>query len=360
MTAHLDNHTVPSWDLFRKFTIEKRIAFFALDRHPVHILYARQFTRTFLDELYILTNKIRLIAKTNHGKSWLSTLLENRRVMLYFAQPSTRTFLSFATACETMGMRFYDVRSLETSSEMKGETFEDTIRTFSSYFDLVILRHATPNYAEHAAIVLNRSRRPIPLINAGSSKDEHPTQALLDIFTLRKSFEKLGGLSRKTVMLVGDLKRGRTVRSLAVLLAQFAPIHIIFCAPKELAIDDEIIAFLKDHNVTCTQTTDFEANLPKTDAVYMTRTQSEYTDAKSLASSSKAYHTAAYTLTQKHLNHLKPNSIIMHPLPRKNEIAREIDNDPRAMYWRQVRNGMWTRCALIAKIFNIEKKILDH
>ncbi len=343
----------PPWEKFSRYSLEERLPYFSRkDKQPFHVLYARQFTRVFLDEIYILTNKIRLIAKTQYGKKWLSGLLSNHRVMLYFAQPSTRTFLSFATACDIMGMRFYDVRSLETSSEMKGETFEDTVRTFSSYFDLLILRHNKADYAERAAVVLSRSRRPIPVISAGASKLEHPTQALLDIFTLRKSFEKLDGLEGKTILFVGDLRRGRTVRSLVVLLTQFKDVKLIFCAPAAHNISTELKTFLTAAKLTFTETDDFSGQLSAADAIYMTRLQDEYDDHKTAPT------TLSYRLTPALLPRLKPASVIMHPLPRRDEIAVDIDNDPRAMYWRQVRNGMWTRCALLAKLFELEEKIL--
>lgn len=357
------NQRLIDWEQFSSLSLEKRMEFFFDRSNNFCALFAQQFSRSFLDRLYLLTNKTRLIAKTKEGKHWLMRLLSHHRAMLYFIQPSTRTFLSFSAACEVLGMRCTDVRSVETSSEIKGETFEDTIRTFSSYFDLVIIRHPQPGYAEKAAFVLQSSRRPIPLINAGSSDDQHPTQALLDIFTLRKSFSNAGGLEGKTIMMVGDLKRGRTVRSLCYLLTLFQDVNIIFASPQSFRIKEDIKTFLKEKNVSFIESDDMVKHLKKIDAIYMTRIQDEYDEKKILPSgemSPSGDEFQHFKLRAEHLKLLKPESVILHPLPRRDEIEKSIDNDPRAIYWRQVRNGMWTRSALISTLFNVDKKIIER
>ena len=181
---------------------------------PFHVLATQQFGRQALDALGDLATCIRFLAKSKEGMTFLQSMLPHRRAMLYFTQPSTRTFLSFHSACEILGMRIGTVRDTATSSERKGETKDDSVRTFSSYFYCVIMRTQAGGLAERMAWVLSNSERPVPIINAGSGKDQHPTQALLDVYTLQRSFEKRGGIEEKTIVFVGDLLRGRTVRSL--------------------------------------------------------------------------------------------------------------------------------------------------
>ena len=349
----LDN--LPPWNEFEKLKTQEKTKYFAKNSRIFDILFSQQFDRDFLDHLYILTNKIRLIHKTNDGAHWLSGLLANKKAMLYFIQPSTRTFLSFSTACQTLGIKISDVRSQETSSELKGESFDDTIRAFSSYFDMIVMRHHEGGFAEKASYILNNTKRPIPIINAGAGKDQHPTQALLDIFTLRKSFSSVGGLKNKTIMMVGDLKRGRTVRSLCYLLSNFEGIKIIFSSPKSFKMSPDILKFLEKKNVEYLETEEFKEQLPHSDAVYMTRLQDEH----DTAGESKSFDHDKYTLNKDALKDLKHTAVILHPLPRRQEISPEVDDDPRAVYWRQVRNGMWTRVAILAYIFKVDQKILD-
>lgn len=345
-----------SWEAWQGLPESEKVKYLTVDGRIYDVLFSQQFNRALLDQLYVLTNKIRLISKTREGATWLSTLLVNKKALLYFIQPSTRTFLSFWSACTALGMQVADVRNQETSSEMKGESADDTLRTFSSYFDLIITRHPEKGYADRASYVLNRTRRPVPVINAGSGKDQHPTQALLDIFTLRRSFEPIGGLADKTIMMVGDLRRGRTVRSLCYLLSNFSNIKVIFCAPKAFAMEADIKEFLNRHKMEWRETEDFAGSLPEADAVYMTRLQDEH----DTGGESKGYQVDKYSLRVEHLKTMKPGAVILHPLPRRTEIEEAVDADPRAMYWRQVRNGMWTRTALIAHIFGVGPRILDR
>lgn len=344
-----------TFEQFQQISLPEKSQFFSNDGWLFDLVYSQQLSRQLLDELYVLTNKIRLISKTTEGSRWLGSLLSSKKAMLYFIQPSTRTFLSFQTACETLGMKVSDVRSTSTSSEVKGESFADTIRTFSSYFDLIVMRHPQAGCAEQASFVLNNTRRPIPVINAGSGKDEHPTQGLLDIFTLKKSFSSTGGLKNKTIMMVGDLKRGRTVRSLCQLLAQFEDIKIIFSSPKELEMNPDLYQFLDNAGVKYEVTNGFVDWVPLADAIYMTRIQDEWDE-----EGDKKIDVTEWHFKEEHLKLLKSNAVILHPLPRRLEIEESVDNDPRAMYWRQVRNGMWVRVALIAHIFRLNRKILDR
>ena len=177
-----------SWGDFRDLSLLERGPYFMKDGREQHVIIAQQFDRMRLDALGTLATKIRKIAKSREGMDFLGNLLSHKRAMLYFSQPSTRTFLSFYSAGKILGMKLGEVRDTSTSSEFKGESQEDSVRSFSSYFDLIIMRSKMGGLAERMAWVLSNSERPVPVINAGSGKDQHPTQALLDIYTLQRSF----------------------------------------------------------------------------------------------------------------------------------------------------------------------------
>ncbi|MBN1557493.1 MAG: aspartate carbamoyltransferase [Lentisphaerae bacterium] len=336
------------WDAFQALSLEDKGPQLQEDGRLFHILFAQQFDRASLDALGRLATRIRFIAKSKAGMTFLQGLLDHRRAMLYFTQPSTRTFLSFCAACEILGMKLGEVRDTSTSSEFKGESHEDSVRTFSSYFDLIIMRSHVGGLAERMAWVLSHSERPVPIVNAGSGRDQHPTQALLDIYTLQRSFEDRGGIDGKTVVFVGDLARGRTVRSLAVLLTRYEGVRQCFVAPPPLRIGDDVLAMLDAAGCEYEVTTEFKPMIPRADAIYMTRVQDEWDQVKG---ESADIDTSAYAFTAEDLERLPPRAVLMHPLPRRKEIAPEVDGDPRAVYWRQMRNGMWIRCALIAAIF---------
>ncbi len=344
-----------SWEEFYKTPLKNKIKYFEKNDRLFDMLFAQQLTPEIINTLFDTANKIRKIAKTKEGLDWLQTLLSHKKAILYFVQPSTRTFVSFQNACYILGMKVSELRSTSTSSELKGETPEDTIRTFSSYTDMIIMRHFEEGMAEKAAWMLNKTKRPISIVNGGSGKDQHPTQALLDLYTLNQSFIERGGINGKTIVMVGDLKRGRTVRSLSYLLKLYKGVKIIYVSPDYLRIDDEIKAFLKKHKIPFKETDNLEKSLPFADAVYMTRIQDEY----DINGESKDIDYSKFHLTKKHLKFLKKTAIIMHPLPRRQEIEVAVDDDPRAKYWRQERNGMWVRTALIAYLFGIEDKILN-
>jgi aspartate carbamoyltransferase catalytic subunit len=280
-------------------------------------------------------------------------MLSEKRAMLYFSQPSSRTFLSFYAACQIVGMKPAEVRDTSTSSEVKGESPEDSVRTFSSYFDMIIMRNPVGGFAERIAWLLSNTERPVPVLNAGSGKDQHPTQALLDIYTLTRSFEDRGGIEGKRIAFVGDLARGRTVRSLATLLTLYPGVKQYFVAPPSLQIGEDITQALEQAGMEFEITGDFEKVLPEVDAIYMTRIQDEW----DVGEESRSLDTTPFHLTADRMPFLKEDAIIMHPLPRRKEIAVEVDSDPRAMYWRQVRNGMWTRAALMLLVFERDHEI---
>jgi aspartate carbamoyltransferase catalytic subunit len=346
------------WEDFHSLALNAKAPYLARwggDGEPYHTLFAQQFDRPLLERLAALSNRIRFINKSREGSMYLKSLLAHKRAMLYFSQPSSRTFLSHLAACQILGITTGSVRDAATSSEFKGESHEDSIRTFSSYFDMIIMRSPEQGLAEKMAWELSNSDRPVPILNAGSGKDQHPTQALLDIYTLLRSFETKGGLDGRTVTFCGDLKRGRTVRSLSYLLTNFTGVKQIFVAPKELQVPGDVTDILKAKGVDFEISDDLQAATRVSDAVYMTRIQDEWDDA---SGESARIDTSRFKFGAAELALLKNDGIIMHPLPRRDEISTCCDNDPRAMYWRQMRNGMWIRSALIATTFGLEKEIL--
>jgi aspartate carbamoyltransferase catalytic subunit len=273
--------------------------------------------------------------------------------MLYFTQPSTRTFLSFSNACHILGIRTSEIRDPSTSSEVKGETFEDSIRTFSSYVDVIIMRTLGPGLAARAAKLMDSIERKVPIINAGSGRDQHPTQALLDIYTLQRSLEERGGISGKTIAMMGDLKRGRTVRSLSYLMKNYNDMRLIFISPDAFKMEDDIKEHLRAHNIAFTETTDLQAVLPKLDVIYVTRVQAEF----DTANESEGIDMSRFRIGPNELHRMRDDAVIMHPLPRGSELDECVDADPRAKYWRQERNGMWIRAALLLKIFGVADEV---
>ena len=320
-----------------------------------HVIDPRVFERQLLDELCALATRVRAIAKAPAGARFLQGLAPNRRAMLYFTQPSTRTFLSFNNACHILGMRTSEIRDPSTSSEVKGESFEDAIRTFSSYVDVIIMRSRHPGRAALAANLMDSIARPVPVINGGSGSDQHPTQALLDIYTLDRSFSEHGGIDGKVIGMMGDLKRGRTVRSLCMLMQNYRDVGLFFIAPNRFAMEDDIKSFLVANDIPFAETEDLPSVLPELDALYVTRMQSEW----DRDGESRQVDTERFRIGVEEMKLLKPRGIVMHPLPRGPEIDPAVDADPRAMYWRQERNGMWMRVAVLLKIFKLETRVRE-
>jgi aspartate carbamoyltransferase catalytic subunit len=346
-----------TWPDYQKLPLEQRAPCCQKSGKAWHTLIAQQFDRPQLENLCALATRIRRIAKTKEGTLFLGSLLAHQRAMLYFTQPSTRTFLSFYAACQMLGMKTGEVRDTSTSSEVKGETPEDSIRTFSSYFNMIIMRTPQAGFAERMAWYLSNTERPVPIINAGSGPDQHPTQALLDIYTLNRSFETRGGIDGKQIVFCGDLKRGRTVRSLSWLLTNYKDVRQHFVAPPQFQIEPDILAMLDSKGVKYDISYDFDASLRIADAIYMTRIQDEWDQTPG---ESSRVDISKYWITAEHLKIIKPEAAILHPLPRRKEISTDIDSDPRAMYWRQMRNGMWIRAALIANTFDCNGEIESY
>lgn len=304
---------------------------------------SQQYELSDLFYLCKLTDKIRKLSETKKGSNFLSSLLDDKRAMLYFNQPSTRTFLSFQNACYILGIKCSEIRDVKTSSFAKGETELDSVKTFSEYVDLIIMRHLEDNFINIISEELNNDIR---IINAGSGTDQHPTQALLDFYTIYKY-----GFNNKNIGFVGDLYRGRTVRSLALLLNKVGNLKLYFIAPNEFQIKDDILSKL---NVEYEIKEDFNEIIDKLDVIYMTRLQKEYGGIDS------ELNRDIYSINKNNLDKLKENAIIMHPLPRVDEISVEVDKSKKAKYWEQVKNGMWVRAALIAFMFEKDDFILKR
>lgn len=309
----------------------------------------QEFDRTFLEALCAATQGIRELCDKPDGKMVLNERFLGKKALLYFTQPSTRTYLSFTAACQNLGVDVLEVRNPETSSEVKGESKLDAVRTFASFAHVIVMREPEGGLACRAATLLDATPRPRPIVNAGSGKDEHPTQALTDIYTMWRSLKARAGIDGKTVALVGDLKRGRTVRSLARLMTRYHDMTLLLVSPERYRMETDVCTQLERHRdrVRYEIMDDLREAVRRADVVYMTRVQDEH-DA---AGEDSPESFAAFHFTPEHLALLKPEGVVMHPGPRRGELDPACDDDPRVKFWRQMRNGMWVRTALLACIF---------
>src|SRR5690349_10944346 len=258
-----------------------------------------------------------------------------------FYEPSTRTRLSFEAAMLRLGGQTMGTdNAREFSSAAKGETLEDTIRIVSGYADVIVVRHKEEGAAKRAASVSD-----VPIINAGDGPGQHPTQALLDLYTIRTELGRIDGVK---VAMVGDLANGRTVRSLAYLLSKFKDVGLWFVAPPQVAMRDDLKAHLDEHQVPWVETQDLESVLPEVDVVYQTRIQKERFTDPDVYNAVKG----VYRIDRSSLALMRKYAVLMHPLPRVDEIAPEVDDDPRAAYFRQARNGLHIRMALLDRILS--------
>ena len=259
-----------------------------------------------------------------------------------FFEPSTRTRLSFESAVRYLGGNIVGFASADTSSVRKGETLKDTILTVSNYSDLIVMRNPLDGSARYASEV-----SPVPIINAGDGANQHPTQCLLDLYSIKKT---QGTLDNLHVALVGDLKYGRTVHSLVQALSMFnTTFHLV--SPDSLKLPSAVKIYIKNAGLEYYQYTDLNDVMEISDIIYMTRVQQErfpdpleYEKVKN-----------AYILENKMLESSKENLKILHPLPRVNEISEDVDDNPKAYYFRQARNGVYVRQALIATILGLKK-----
>lgn len=267
-------------------------------------------------------------------------LLDGKLVATLFFEPSTRTRLSFETAVQRLGGRVIGFSDAATSSSSKGETLHDTIKMVSNYVDLIVMRHPVEGAARYASEITN-----VPVINAGDGSNQHPTQTMLDLYSIKKT---QGTLENLTISMVGDMKYGRTVHSLLMAMRYFNPTYH-FVAPPELKLPPQYPEYMRANNIKFDEREDMNSILAETDILYMTRVQQErFTD---LVEYEKVKNT--YTLRNSMLERTKDNLRILHPLPRINEIAADVDANPKAYYFEQARNGVFARQAVICSILGL-------
>lgn len=302
-----------------------------------HIIEAQQFNVPMIMELFNLANEMERVFLRGGTQDYHHKIMAS-----LFYEPSTRTRLSFETAMCRLGGRIISTENAkEFSSVTSGESLEDTIRVLNEYVDVIVLRSNTVGGAKRAASVSQ-----IPIINAGDGKGgQHPTQALLDLYTIHKEINTINGLN---IAISGDLELGRTARSLTYLLGKFDRVRIFFVAPEKIQMSDDILSYLDKRNVWYTKVKNIEEILPEVDVVYQTRIDksriADLPDADEII--------RKQFITKEHLSKMKSNAIIMHPLPRMNEISTDVDTDRRAAYFRQARNGIYIRMALLVSVLS--------
>ncbi len=297
------------------------------------ILHGNQFSKRDIDRVIKVASDFEKQLKKKNSL----TLLKGKILATLFFEPSTRTRLSFETAMQRLGGGVISMASAEGSSAAKGETVGDTARTVSQYADIIVIRHPRIGSAKEAADAAS-----VPVINAGDGAGQHPTQALLDTYTIRK---ELGSLKNLAVAMVGDLKNGRTVHALVELLSLYqARLH--FVSPGNLRMPEEITSNLKQKGIWIEETEDLEKAASESALIYMTRIQKErFTD---LTEYERVK--SSYVIDSEFLKRLKKKITILHPLPRVDEIGLDVDSYPGAAYFRQVRNGVFVRMALLAMV----------
>jgi aspartate carbamoyltransferase catalytic subunit len=302
---------------------------------PDHILSVDQFDRHFIESIFRSADVCAELEEPicKRGKKKMTAL---------FYEPSSRTRFSFESAALSLGIEMMSSEAAgQFSSAAKGETLEDTIRVIHSYADLIVLRHPEVGAAVRAASVSH-----VPIINAGDGVGEHPTQALLDLYTIKK---ELGRVDDLIVTLVGDLKNGRTVHSLLKLLMLHAPYMVRLVSPPELRAPFELVERMTRMGIAVTESADMVEALGRADVVYMTRIQKER------MSTPTAYETlkGSYCFLPEHLEMISDNGIVMHPLPRVGEIDPRCDDSLKAAYFRQAANGVPIRMALLKHLLRL-------
>ncbi len=298
-----------------------------------HVIETQQFDRSALEAFFTRVDE--LIANPP------ADALKGKVMATLFYEPSTRTRLSFESAmCRLGGSVIGTENAKEFSSAAKGETLEDSIRVIDDYADVIVIRHPEAGSAAKAAAVSE-----VPVISGGDGAGQHPTQALLDLYTIRR---ETGGIDGKTVALVGDLKYGRAARSLAYLLGKFSGVNIVFVSPPELAMGDDIKAHLTENHVSWSETAELEPTMKTADVVYQTRIQKE----RFASPEEYAMFKGVYIITRSLADGMKEGAIIMHPLPRVDEIAPDVDSSPHARYFEQARYGLYVRMTLLKDLLH--------
>jgi aspartate carbamoyltransferase catalytic subunit len=299
-----------------------------------HVVESQQFTVPLLMELFDRSRGMERIVARGGSLDY-----QHRIMATLFYEPSTRTRFSFEAAMHRLGGRVLSTEHARAfSSEMEGEQVEDSIRILGGYSDVIVIRHHQEGGALRAALV-----SPVPVINAGDGEGgQHPTQALLDLYTIYRE-RTLNGLS---VALIGELDKGRTARSLAYLLAKFERIKLYFISPPETQMKPDILAYLDEHDVQYVQESDLNRVVGEVDVVYQTRIRPER-----LSDRTTLRH---YAIDSSVLGRMKADALILHPLPRTVELDKSVDDDPRALYFRQARNGLYVRMALLTMLLEKE------
>lgn len=300
-----------------------------------HAISAGQFDRNFLDNLFDASDFMEMSVQNRKPPA-----SANGKIMAtLFYEPSTRTRLSFEAAMLRLGGKVISTENAkEFSSAAKGETIPDTVRIVGGYADVIVMRHHDNHAVETAA-----QFSPVPLINAGAGAGEHPTQALLDMYTIRKEKGRIDGMK---IALVGDLLYGRTIHSLARLLPLYDGVEIFLVSPPNLRMPEEYVRHITDKKMSYAETSDFGV-VEEADIIYMTRVQKE----RFASAGEYERMKDCYILDGDILERLKSDAVIMHPLPRTGELSQEIDADPRAAYFRQAQNGLYVRMALLDYVF---------
>lgn len=298
-----------------------------------HVLSVSQFSPDDLEEIFAVAEEMRMMVK----RVGTFDLLKGKVLANLFYEPSTRTSSSFIAAIERLGGSAIPINEVRYSSVTKGESLPDTVRTLESYSDVIVLRHPDTGAAATAARYCRK-----PIINAGDGTGEHPTQALLDLFTIREEIGKVDGL---TITMLGDLKYGRTVHSLARLLALYK-VKLNYVAPDILQMPRSLVDELRARGIPQAEPTSLDDVLAETDVLYVTRVQKERFENPGEYESVKN----AYVIDPAIMARAKQRMILMHPLPRVSEITMEVDNDPRAAYFRQMEYGLYVRMALLAMV----------
>ena len=297
------------------------------------ILHGNQFSKSELQAIMKVASDFE---KELKGKGTIP-LLKGKLVATLFFEPSTRTRLSFEAAMQRLGGGVISMGAVESSSVVKGETLSDTARTVAQYADVIVVRHPRIGSAKEAADAVD-----IPVINAGDGAGQHPTQALLDIYTIKK---ELGSMKNLKVSLVGDLKNGRTVHALVEVLSHFE-VSLYFVSPSLLRMPEEITVQLKEKGCEVTETEDLALAASRSDLIYMTRIQKErFAD---LSEYEKVK--GSYIINREFIDRLKKKITILHPLPRVDEINPDVDSYSGAAYFRQMGNGVYVRMALLSMI----------
>lgn len=271
-------------------------------------------------------------------------VLDGKIVATLFFEPSTRTRLSFESAVNRLGGRVIGFSEASSSSVSKGESLKDTILTVANYSDLIVMRHPIEGSARWAAEV-----SPVPIVNAGDGANQHPTQTMLDLYSIRKT---QGTLNNQKIVMVGDLKYGRTVHSLLLAMSRFNA-SFVFISPKELQMPVEFKLFLQEKGLKYEEHTELAENIKDADIVYMTRVQRErFSDPMEYERVKNAY-----VLRRHMLEGTKANMRVLHPLPRVNEIHVDVDDSPKAYYFQQARNGVYARMAIMTTILGLTDKV---